>query len=105
MAFVAPAPAIESLGAPIIVDVEVEVEPTRPPDPRAETPAARSETPRDDVTPRADRPASIEPRVAPSPVPSTAPTTEPRASGTPVSPPAPTSTSEYDQPAPAVPMG
>lgn len=114
-AFVAPAAVIDEPVTPIEVDVEIDVEPTRPPEPQVELPSpeaatAAVETPRTDErapTPRgAERPSSVEP----GPIPTTAPSVEPGPAptgtgGMPGPGPAPTGTSEYDGPPPAVPNG
>lgn len=108
MAAIMPAPVVEVGTVPIEVQVEVEVEQTRPPT-IVETPAARVESPRttEAPLPRAEqRPAAVS-NIDPGPVPTGAPSIEP--TGAPDVQPAPgpaaTGTSEYTTPAPMVQTG
>ena len=107
-AFVAPTALIDDPVRPIEVAVEVEVEQTRPPAPRVETPrvtpppAAVEAPARSEDRPPAPRGVEQPLPVAPGPVPTGAPSVEP---GPVPTGPAPTGTSEYDGPPPAVPSG
>lgn len=111
MAAIVPAPAIEDTSVPIEVEIQVQVDETRPPT-IVETPAARVETPRNTAEetpiPRPEqRPTNVPaPHVEPGPAPTVAPTGDPQATGSPGVEPAPgpaaTGTSEYTTPAPMV---
>lgn len=113
MAAFIPAPVVEVETVPIEVDVEVQVEESRPPTVVEMPAAARVEAPRSAepaTAPRAEQRPPSGAHVGPGPVPSTAPSMEPQPGGEPgVGPgpagPAPTGTSEYTTPAPMVQTG
>lgn len=106
MAAIVPAPVVEVGTVPIEVQVEIEVEQTRPPT-IIEAPAARVESPRttEAPLPRVEqRPGAVS-NIDPGPVPTGAPSIEPQPDVQPAPGPAPTGTSEYTTPAPMVQTG
>jgi hypothetical protein len=107
MAAIVPTPVIEVESVPIEVQIEVQVEQTRPPTvtempaARVEAPRPAEETPTPRIEPRPPSAAHVEP--GPTAAPSVEPTADPGA--VPAPGPAATGTSEYTTPAPIVQTG
>jgi hypothetical protein len=106
-ALVTPPPPSEPAPPPLEVQVQVDVEESRPPT-ITEMPAAvaRVETPRNtEITPQRSEQRPAVGRIDPGPVPSVVPSVEPSPTTVVVPGPAPTGTSEYSTPAPMVQTG
>ncbi|MBK8251114.1 MAG: hypothetical protein IPK82_00395 [Polyangiaceae bacterium] len=110
-ALIAPSPVFSDYSAPIQVDVEVEVEPTRPPTVLPAAVSQRTDTPRNEeaLPTRVEQPRSVaatNANIEPGPTPSVAPTGGPVEPGPAVLPgPNPSSTGEYSGPPPVVQTG
>lgn len=110
-ALVAPSPFFPDYSTPLQVDIEVEVEPTRPPTVLPAAVSQQSETPRtEEVQPaRVEQPRAVaasNANIEPGPTPSVAPTGGPVEPGPTVAPgPNPSSTGEYSGPPPLVQTG